>query len=149
MGNICLKYSCNNSVCEPNWEKYDEKTPKFSFKGEKIKCKVVSVYDGDTMKVVFPLNKIMYKWNCRLLGIDTPELRTKNTHEKELAKIAKENLIKLVLNNVIYIQCGGWDKYGRLLVTPFTSKEGNICDWMIKNKYAKSYDGGTKSSWKK
>ena len=55
---------------------------------------------------------------------------------KRISQIAKENLIKLVLNNVIYIQCGGWDKYGRLLVTPFTSKEGNICDWMIKNKYA-------------
>ena len=148
MGNICIYGVCEN-VCQPKWEKYDNKTEMFSFKGQKIKCKVVSVYDGDTMKVVFPLNNKMYKWNCRLLGIDTPELRTKDTHEKELAKIAKENLIKLVLNKVITIQCGGWDKYGRLLVTPFTSKQGNICHWMIKNKYAKAYDGGTKSSWKK
>jgi len=148
MGNICMSGICN-TVCEPKWSKYDKNTEPFTFKGQKLKCKVVSVYDGDTMRVVFPLNGKMYKWNCRLLGIDTPELRTKDKHEKELALIAKENLIKLVLNKVIEIHCSGWDKYGRLLITPITKKEGNICDWMIKNKYAKSYDGGTKSSWKK
>ena len=148
MGNICIYGVCKN-VCQPKWENYDDTTEIFSFKGKNIRCKVVSVYDGDTMKVVFPLNNKMYKWNCRLLGIDTPELRTKDTHEKELAKIAKENLMKLVLNKVITIHCGGWDKYGRLLVTPSTYKHGNICVWMIKNKYAKAYDGGTKSSWKK
>ena len=82
-----------------------------------------------------------------------PHFRFKNvelvSNEKELAKIAKENLMKLVLNKVITIHCGGWDKYGRLLVTPSTYKHGNICVWMIKNKYAKAYDGGTKTSWKK
>ena len=95
MGNICIYGVCKN-VCQPKWENYDNTTKIFSFKGQKIKCKVVSVYDGDTMKVVFPLNNKMYKWNCRLLGIDTPELRTKDKHEKDLAKIAKENLMKLV-----------------------------------------------------
>ena len=149
MGNMCVSGICD-IIREPKWSKYDNKnTETFTFKGKKMKCKVVSVYDGDTMRVVFPLNKKMYKWNCRLLGIDTPELRTKNKHEKELAIIAKENLIKLVLNNVIEIHCSGWDKYGRLLVTPITKKEGNICNWMIKNKYAREYNGGTKRSWKK
>ena len=148
MGNICISGICSK-ICEPKWNKYDKKTEPFSFKGQKLKCKVVSVYDGDTMRVVFPLNSKMYKWNCRLLGIDTPELRTKDKHEKELAIIAKENLTKLVLNKVIEIYCGGWDKYGRLLVTPITKNEGNICSWMIKNKYARAYNGGTKSTWKK
>ena len=148
MGNICISGICSK-ICEPKWNKYDKTTEAFSFKGQKLKCKVVSVYDGDTMRVVFPLNRKMYKWNCRLLGIDTPELRTKDKHEKELAIIAKENLTKLVLNKVIEIYCGGWDKYGRLLVTPITKNEGNICSWMIKNKYATAYNGGTKSTWKK
>lgn len=148
MGNICITGICS-TVCQPKWSKYDNKTEELSFKGQKLKCKVVSVYDGDTMRVVFPLNGKMYKWNCRLLGIDTPELRTRNKREKELAIMAKENLIKLVFNKIIHIHCGGWDKYGRLLVTPITKEEGNICGWLVKHKYAKSYDGGKKSSWKK
>ncbi len=32
-----------------------------SFKGDEVECKVVSVYDGDTIKVVFPLGGHMYK----------------------------------------------------------------------------------------
>ena len=70
-----------------NWDKYNnDNVSKLSFEGETIECKVVKVYDGDTITVVFPLKyKVkgipilgqMYKWNCRLIGIDTPELRTK------------------------------------------------------------------------
>ena len=65
-----------------NWDKYNnDKVSKLSFEGETIECKVVKVYDGDTITVVFPLKyKVkgipilgqMYKWNCRLIGIDTP-----------------------------------------------------------------------------
>ena len=52
----------------------------------RIYCKVVSVYDGDTIKVVFPIigsgSMKLYKWNCRINGVDTPELRTKNNLER-------------------------------------------------------------------
>ena len=37
MGNICIYGVCEN-VCQPKWEKYDNKTEMFSFKGQKIKC---------------------------------------------------------------------------------------------------------------
>ena len=60
-----------------DWSSVDDDTPEFSFENQKIVAKVVSVYDGDTIKVVFPLHETLYKWNCRLTGVDTPELRTR------------------------------------------------------------------------
>ena len=47
--------------------------------GTTIQGKIVSVYDGDSVKALLPLNGILYKWSCRLSGIDTPELRTRYT----------------------------------------------------------------------
>ena len=65
-----------------NWDTITD-AKELSFEDQIIETKVISVYDGDTIKVVFPLNDIFYKWNCRLMGVDTPEIRTRNTKEKE------------------------------------------------------------------
>ena len=64
-----------------NWDEVKD-APLFSLEGQEIKAKVVSVYDGDTVKCVFPKKDV--KWNCRLSGVDTPELRTRNKIEKNL-----------------------------------------------------------------
>lgn len=48
--------------------------PLFSMEGIFTKGKVVSVYDGDTCKIVIMFNDSLCKFNCRLCGIDTPEL---------------------------------------------------------------------------
>ena len=96
MGNCCKKdsvidYACNRDVFMRNfinWNNVDDSIPMLTFKGKRFNCKVVSVYDGDTIKAVFPImdsgSMKLYKWNCRLNGVDTPELRTKNKLEKEL-----------------------------------------------------------------
>ena len=57
-----------------DWDSVNNDTPLFSLEGTYCKCKVVNVYDGDTCKVVFPLNDKMYRWNVRLTGYDTPPL---------------------------------------------------------------------------
>ena len=44
---------------------------------------VKDVYDGDTITVAFPFGDKMFSWNCRLTGVDTPEIRTRNKQEKE------------------------------------------------------------------
>ena len=44
---------------------------------------VTKVVDGDTMDCVFDLGfDVMFKSRVRLLGIDTPESRTRNANEK-------------------------------------------------------------------
>ena len=129
-----------------DWSKVDNNIKSFSLDGIKTVGKVVSVYDGDTIKIVFPVHNNLYKWNCRLNGIDTPELRTKNNNEKEYGYKVRDELRKKILNKVVNVECGKFDKYGRLLVTVYNNEE-NINKWLVDNKYAFKYDGGTKKDW--
>ena len=114
--------------------------------GQTIEAKVVSVYDGDTIKVVFPLNGVLYKWNCRLIGIDTPELRTRDDNEKRYGYFVRDNLRYRILDKVVSVTCGELDKYGRLLTT-ISIDGNNINEWLIAMNYAFKYDGGTKALW--
>jgi endonuclease YncB( thermonuclease family) len=116
--------------------------------GTTVTAKVVSVYDGDTIKVVFPLNNIFYKWNCRLMGVDTPELRTRNAKEKEYGYFVRDRLREKISDKIVILKCEDLDKYGRLLVTVICDEDScNINNWLIESDYAFAYDGGTKKSW--
>ena len=136
-----------------DWTNATKKTKIFSFEGRKCIGKVVDVYDGDTVKIVFPLSEKepdrLYKWNCRLINVDTPELRTKNLKEKEFGKLVRNKLREKILDNLVYISCMDFDKYGRLLVEIFEDSEYKISinNWLISNEYAKEYHGGKKSLW--
>ena len=130
--------------------KTKENTQFLSLNGEKFKAKIVYIYDGDTMHMVFHSYGKYYRWNCRIMGVDTPELRTKDKNEKELGykvEIVEENF----LNRIVKIHCYDFDKYGRLLVDiemqtrKKSDKYGG--QWLIHNNYGQSYDGGTKSKW--
>ena len=112
-----------------------------------VQGKIVSVYDGDSVKALLPLNGTLYKWSCRLSGIDTPELRTKNKKEKDLGYKARDILREKLMNKVVTLNCGEFDKYGRLLVE-ITLDDCNINEWLIENGYAFKYSGGKKKSWK-
>jgi endonuclease YncB( thermonuclease family) len=61
-----------------DWEKYNNKTPIFTLTDSFVEGKIVDVYDGDTVKIVLnlPINSQYFRWNCRLSGINTPEIRT-------------------------------------------------------------------------
>lgn len=123
--------------------------PELSFRDMNFEAKVISVYDGDTIKVVFPLNGTMYKWNCRLSGVDTPELRTKCDEEKKKGYEVRDCLRTRILNKVVQLGCGEFDKYGRLLVEITCSGDScTVNQWLIDNKYALPYDGGTKTQWR-
>jgi endonuclease YncB( thermonuclease family) len=136
-----------------DWTNATKKTKIFSFEGRKCIGKVVDVYDGDTVKIVFPLSEKepdrLYRWNCRLINVDTPELRTKNLKEKEFGKLVRNKLREKILDKLMYISCMDFDKYGRLLVEIFEDSEYkmSINNWLISNEYAKEYHGGKKSLW--
>ena len=46
--------------------------PYFSLEALETDAKVVDVYDGDTIKVIFNFEGKMWKWRFRLLGFDAP-----------------------------------------------------------------------------
>ena len=133
-----------------DWSNANNKTKMFTFEDRVCQGKVVDVYDGDTVKIVFPLTdsepERLYRWNCRLINVDTPELRTKNLKEKEFGKKVRDELRGKILNNLVEVHCKDFDKYGRLLVE-IVYENINVNNWLIENKYAKVYDGGKKSKW--
>jgi len=120
----------------------------FSLNGKEFIGKVVDVYDGDTCKVVFYLKDKFVKFNCRLYGINAPELKPLKTIENRITEIengkkAKNKLIsyccgcdlvddknckEIICNNntLVKIKCYEWDKYGRLLVDMFKYDENNF-----------------------
>lgn len=135
-----------------DWSKYNNKTPEFSLKDTTIEAKCVDVYDGDTVKLVLnvPINDKLYRWNCRIARVDTPELRTRNIKEKQFGYQVRDLLREKILNRIVKVTCGEFDKYGRLLVEIMIEEDGklnNISDWLIENQYAFSYNGGTKKLW--
>tara|TARA_Y100000389_G_scaffold54228_1_gene50091 strand:+ start:9526 stop:9942 length:417 start_codon:yes stop_codon:yes gene_type:complete len=134
-----------------DWENYNNKTPLFSLEGTFVPGKIVDVYDGDTVKIVLELsiNSEYFRWNCRLSGINTPEIRTRNLKEKEFGLLVRDKLKERIEDKILLIKCGEFDKYGRLLVEIFENSGElfSINNWLIENKYAKPYDGGTKEEW--
>lgn len=125
-----------------------KKVEMFSLKGTRIKAKFCQIYDGDTCKAVFPFAGKEYRWSCRLNGIDTPELRTKNKEEKKMGIKARDYLRSLLNGKELEIECSKFDKYGRLLITIYSEEEGvTINQMMINNGYAKEYYGKKKEVW--
>ena len=148
ISNILKRYLCCYNKMESyiDWSKIDENIEELTLENMKIQGKVVSVYDGDTIKVVFPYLNRLFKWNCRLPGVDTPELRTRNVNEKKYGYVVKEKLVEKILHKIVEVECGEFDKYGRLLTKIYIDNEC-VNQWLIDNDYAFAYDGGTKQSW--
>ena len=49
----------------------------------------MSCYDGDTVHAVMDVFGKLFKFHCRLNGIDTPEIKTRNMKEKAHAVMAR------------------------------------------------------------
>jgi len=108
--------------------------------------KVIKVYDGDTITIAAKLYYdpvTVYRFSVRLRGIDSAEIKGKTVEEKELAVIARDALIAKILGNMVELRNVGVEKYGRLLADVYFG-DVYINGWMLENKYAVPYDGGTK-----
>jgi len=121
--------------------------PKFSFENIEKNARIYKVYDGDTCTVLFRWKKQNINISCRIFGIDTPELRTKNLKEKKAGYEAKEFLEGIILEKVLRVKFGKNGKYGRPLVEIFLPNGQSISDIMISNGHAKPYFGGKKEKF--
>lgn len=134
--------------------KTKQNTNLMTLEGQEFMAKIVYIYDGDTMHVVFKVFGEYYRWNCRIMGVDTPELRTKNEQEKVHGYKVRDELRQHFGDKIVKIKCSEFDKYGRLLIdiyvpsdVPNPKNNLMLSNWLIDNKYAYAYDGGTKQSW--
>lgn len=155
----------------------DHQVKEFSLDGKNMWGKVVYVYDGDTVHIVFKIDNELVKFNCRLSGIDSPEIAPKNIsdvklkNEEELSAIKCRNyLISRVIlipleketmnkneikeicaksTHLVWVKCKEFDKYGRLLVELYDNSNSikSFNQDMIEKKYAIGYDGGTKKQF--
>jgi len=121
----------------------------FTLKGYQTIAKVVKVYDGDTMTVVFFFEGKPQKFRVRLLKIDTAEIKSSNPNECKWAYKAKNRLIELIDDDLVYLVCGKWDKYGRLLVDVYKDSDCFITfnDLLIEENLAYEYLGKTKQTF--
>jgi endonuclease YncB( thermonuclease family) len=110
--------------------------------------RVIKVYDGDTITVAAALpfkGSRVYRFSVRLNGIDTPEMRTSDDSEKAIAVKAKKALSELILGKWVELRNTDNDKYGRLLADVWFQGT-HVNKWMIDNRFAVAYDGGTKET---
>ena len=101
-------------------------TPLFTLRGQTHWAKCVKCYDADTIHIVIAFNNTFARFRCRLQGIDTAEIRSKNPTERQHARTARDWLKSVILNRIIMVNCGEFDKYGRLLVNVYVAGDGDL-----------------------
>ena len=112
-------------------------------------CILRRVVDGDTIDVDVDLGfkVFLVKERVRLMGIDTPESRTRNLAEKELGLASKQMLKDLLPKKfIIRTHKDGKGKFGRILGEPIVDGV-DICQQLIDEGHARPYFGGTKEPW--
>jgi len=113
------------------------------------KAEVLSVYDGDTVTLMIDQGmKHFARVKVRMIGIDTPEIRTKDLEEKKRGYEAKDYLKSRIEGKTIIVQTLKKGKFGRWLGVMWDYKEDaedlgeSLNDEMIRVGHAKAYDGG-------
>ena len=119
------------------------------------KADVVKIIDGDTIDVNIHLgfNVILYKQRIRLMGIDTPESRTRNLEEKARGLLSKQYVVdRCPVGSIIMIESLDRGKFGRILGNIWAADEedahadNTINKKMILEGFAVEYYGGNKDA---
>ena len=117
------------------------------------KCKILRVVDGDTVDVDIDLGFGVWlkKERVRMMGIDTPESRTRDKTEKLFGLAAKqyvEDAMPVGSMQVLKteIDKSGEDKKGKFgrILGDFLIDDNRITDMMIESGHAVAYFGGSK-----
>lgn len=118
------------------------------------RTKVSRVVDGDTVDVDIDLGFGVWlrKERVRLLGIDTPESRTRDREEKKYGLAAKEFLKKaLGTSPILKTTKDGKGKFGRILgefIVEVEDNRININQLLVDNYHAVQYQGQSKETIK-
>ena len=113
---------------------------------------VTRVVDGDTVDVDIDLGFGMTykKQRVRMMGIDTPESRTRDLEEKFYGKQSKYFLEDLLKDQKIQLVSHDKGKFGRILGELFVKgNELSINQQMIDNYHAVPYFGQSKEDTEK
>ena len=112
------------------------------------KCKILRIVDGDTVDVDVDLGFgiWMHKERVRLLGIDTPESRTRDKEEKRFGLLSKKYLqdhYPVGSMAVLRTHKDKTGKFGRIL-GELVWEDSTINKIMVDEHYAVLYNGQSK-----
>ena len=106
------------------------------------------VVDGDTVDITLDLGfDILYNNRIRLLGIDTPESRTRDLEEKKLGLAAKDRVKELCpVGSTVTVKTtkDGRGKFGRILGEIYVG-DVNVNKLLVEEGNAVEYFGGKKT----
>mmetsp|Transcript_3567 Transcript_3567/g.4771 ORF Transcript_3567/g.4771 Transcript_3567/m.4771 type:complete len:161 (+) Transcript_3567:110-592(+) len=139
----------------------ESKFEDFTLKDVKTHARVLSVYDGDTCTLGFKWLGKYFKVKVRMYGYDSPEMRPRKNQENreeeiKAAKLAKEYLIGVTKDQILWAHFLDFDKYGRPLVTLYLNQymfcclgnnKENINEMMVESGHGYPYKGGTKKKF--
>lgn len=113
----------------------------------RYKVFVTRIVDGDTVDVDVDLGfgMIYKKQRVRMMGIDTPESRTRDLEEKFYGKASKANLKRILKDQDIQMVSHDKGKFGRILGELFIGNSSySINQQQIDEYHAVPYFGQSK-----
>lgn len=156
------------------FKQYDINTSHFSLCNLNLIGRIVNIIDGDSLNIILPVFNNYYKFNIRLNGIDTCEIKSKIEDNKKKALKARISILNLLTNHnypetltkndikdildkdviLVWVECLNFDKYGRLLANVYQLdylsmnklKNTSLSEYLLQNKLAYEYTGKTKLS---
>jgi endonuclease YncB( thermonuclease family) len=116
--------------------------------GLQVTATVLSVYDGDTVRVeAYPWPDQINRVSVRLAGVDTPELRGKCKEERALARVAKA-FVELQIDDEVMLVDVRKGKYaGRVVARIILADGRDLSSLLIEAGLGRAYDGGKRESW--
>jgi endonuclease YncB( thermonuclease family) len=111
---------------------------------------ILRVIDGDTIEIKNECFPTELKLSVRVNSVDTPEKgsRAKCEREAKLAEKASKFTKQFIgKNKTATFRNIKWDKYGGRLLADVEINGKSLAGELVKNNYAKLYDGKKKASW--
>lgn len=115
---------------------------------------ILRIVDGDTVDVDIDLGFSVWlkKQRVRMMGIDTPESRTRDKEEKVRGLLSKKKLAELCpVGSIVQLMTEkdkNKGKFGRILGTLVVDGV-DVNQWLIENNYAVPYLGQSKDDIEK
>ena len=115
---------------------------------------ILRIVDGDTVDVDIDLGFSVWlkKQRVRMMGIDTPESRTRDKEEKVRGLLSKKKLAELCpVGSIVQLMTAkdkNKGKFGRILGTLVVNGV-DVNQWLLENNYAVPYLGQSKDDIEK
>lgn len=116
--------------------------------GIQTPARVLSVYDGDTVKVEADMwPGLTWRGSVRVEGVDTPELRGKCDGEKRKAVAARDFVRQRVGKRVTLVNVKKGKYAGRVVARVRLADGSDLTEILIRANHGTPYDGGRRRGW--